>query len=1126
MEQEHLKTNIPELNEPMNILGKWSNFFVNRYRVVYLLILIILVLGTTSYFTLPRELQPEIVLPFGHVLTVYNGAAPEEVENLVTDEIENAVSDIEDIKSLTSYSGFGYSSVFVEFEQGVDIEEKISDIRENLSSIQSKLPDDAETPTVAKYETNNSPILIVNITGDMDLVALKSIAEDIASRLETESDVQEALIVGGLEREISIIVNPNLLFNYGISVDQIQSALSNANINFPGGNVVLDKKEYKLRTVGEFKNISEIENVVLKYNGYTPIRLKDVAIVKDGYKEIDSYSRMSVDLNSDQADTMQSISISVKKKKSADIIKTSGLINDIIKEERGTLYPEDLNVYISGDTAKYVRDQLGAVTNNAVSGLFLVLIVLFLFIGFGESLIVSTVIPLAILTALWLLKISGMTLNTITLFSLVLAVGMLVDNGIVIMENIDRLRYKGLNAKEAAIVGTNQIAPAVFSSMLTTTAAFFPIVLTSGIMGAFIKPIPITVIYALVASFVMAITITPALCAIVLKRHRSEVITENPKFKKFKVLFSVIFIALLALLAFRDDGQIGILSGVFAVIFGAMMLFKQLRGDKKAEEIEFIQTYAKFLHSIISSKAKRRIAIGLTVLAFFLSLALPFTGLLKVNMFSSEDSDRLYIDVKTPVGTTIDITNRMVEDVEKQLLDIPEIESFVANVGITGADSFDMGGNNGTNPTIGRIILDLSWPKDRNRTSMEVAEELRERVKNIPGGEITVTELENGPPQEAPIVVRIMGTDLEALKEVTAHYEQTLKNMNGTRKVSSSVSRGDMELQVIVDKLKASQYGISDIQVAMAVRNAVTGLEATSMRSNQDDIDIVIRTSEAKLNQKTDLNNIYVYSMSGQPIRLSSIASIKEVEGLSSIQHEDLKRRMSVTAELQNGFNASVLTNEFKTLVSDYELPSGISIVYGGEIGDIQDSFTEMFRNMLVAVILVYMILAVQFNSLSQPGIILFTVPMAIIGVMPGLLLTGNQFGFVAFIGIVSLVGIAVNDAIVLVDYINYLRRNGYELYDAVKETGISRFIPVMATTITTAGGILPLSMKEKFFQPLGVALIFGLLTATVLTLIIIPTMYTILEEHKIRKNEKRQRKLLNKTGGNNDVKETTPAAL
>ncbi len=511
-----------------------------------------------------------------------------------------------------------------------------------------------------------------------------------------------------------------------------------------------------------------------------------------------------------------------------------------------------------------------------------------------------------------------------------------------------------------------------------------------------------------------------------------------------------------------------------------------------------------------------------------MSLALPMTGILKVNMFASDDIDRLYIDVKTPVGTTIDITDNIMSEVESRLLDTPEIESFVANVGITGADSFDsFGGGSGGDPTIGRVVIDLTWPKDRDRTSMEIAEVLREKMKGIPGGEVKVTELENGPPQEAPIVVRISGTDLDVLKKVTSDYEKILKDITGTRKVSSSVSRGDMELQIIVDKTKASRYGVNDMQVAMAVRNAVTGLKATSFRNNQDDIDIMIRTADINLTKKSDLKDIYVYSMSGQPIKLDTIASIKEVEGIRAIQHEDLKRRMTLQSELLQGFNATEVTAEFQEAVSKYPLPSNVHITYGGEVESLQDSFTEMFRNMIIAVILVYMILAVQFNSLSQPGIILFTVPMAMIGVMPGLLLTGNEFGFVAFIGIVSLVGIAVNDAIVLVDYINYLRKNGYELYDAVKETGISRFIPVMATTITTAGGILPLSMKEKFFQPLGVALICGLLTATVLTLVIIPTMYTMLEERKIKKEEKRQQKRAKKLGGNDDdTQKTNPATL
>ncbi len=1113
---EDTKNKFEESNEPMNPLGKWSRFFVERFRVVFLIILIISILGISAYINLSRELQPEVTFPFGNVFTMYSGASPEEVETLITDKVEKSLSDLDDVKSITSYSGFGYSNVFVEFEQGVDMEKKIQKIQENVSSIENELPDDAETPHINDFETNNSPILIINITGDMDLVRLKSIAEDISDRLELEKDVKSTLIVGGLEREIDIIVDPNLLYNYGISVNQIKNALSASNINFPGGNIILDKKRYNLRTIGEFKNVDEIGEVILKYNGSTPIKLKDISLIKDGYKEIKSYSRTSMDINTDEAKSQNSISIAVKKKTSADVIKTSSLIHNIIENEKGTLYPDNLSVYISGDTAKYVEDQLGSVTENAISGLFIVLIVLFLFIGFKEAVIVSTVIPLAILSTLLLLKISDMTLNTITLFSIVLAVGMLVDNGIVIMENIDRLRHKGYNSKDASIIGTNQIAPAVFSSMLTTIAAFFPIALTSGIMGAFIKPIPITVIYALVSSFFMAITITPALCAIILKKSKTDNISENPRFKKFKSISSIIFIAILSLLAFRTDGQIGILSAVFAIIFSSMMLFRQIKGNTKPEDIKFIKTYSDKLYNIITSKKKRRIAIGLTFVAFLLSLSLPITGLLKINMFTAGDAERIYIDINTPVGTTLDITNELVTKVETHLLHVPEIKSFTSNVGITGADSFQLDMESSGDPTIARIIVDLKLPEERDRTSQEISSDLQQKLKGIAGGEIQLTGMAGGPPSEPAIQIEIIGKNLDDMAKVTKYYENVLKSFKGTKKISSTLSNGDMELQIVIDKLKAARYGISDIQIAGAVRNAVMGIEATTITKNGDDIKVMIKTSNDKLNKKSDLDNIYVQSMSGQLVPLSNVADISEQEGINSINHEDLKRHMTVSSELNEGYNATEVTNEFKEKVSSYKLPDGIKVSYGGEVQDVKETFTEMFRNMIVAIILVYLILAVQFNSLSQPTIILFTVPMAIIGVMPGLVVTGNAFGFVAFVGVVSLVGIAVNDAIVLVDYINYLRKNGYELYDAVKETGIARFIPVMATTITTAGGILPLSIKEEFFQPLGVALIFGLLTATVLTLVIIPTMYTILEERKINKQQKpsKRLKLLKLLGG------------
>lgn len=1096
---------IPELLLNQNILGKWSAFFINRYRVVFLIILAIIIIGISSYFELPRELNPEIIFPFGNVVTVYNGAAPDEVETLITNKIENKLEDLEEVKSMTSYSNFGYSMVWMEFEQGTDVDGKIEEMRDKLASIETELPEGAETPIIDSIKTNNTPIMVVNISGDYDLIELTDIAEDLKDRLELESDVLEALIIGGIEREIKIVINPQKLAVYGISLDQIKNIIATSNVNFPGGNIVLDDKNYNIRTVGQLENIKQLENLVIVYQDSGPLYLKDIATIIDGYKDTKSYSRLSVNMDSKEPIMKRSISISIKKKEDSDIIRTSSLIHEIIEVERGISYPDDLEVQISGDTAKFVRNSLGAVTSNALSGLFLVLIVLFLFIGFTEAVIVSTVIPLSILLALWMMKLNNMTFNTITLFSLVLAVGMLVDNAIVIMENIDRLRFKGLDAVTAASVGTNQIAPAVSAATLTTLAAFFPILLTPGIMGEYIKSIPLTVMFTLIGSFFVAMTITPAFCSILLKKHRSQIIVEHKNIKTiFKKIFSILFIVILALAAFAEDGKIGLLSIIFAIIFGLMMAAKQFIKQKKFEDGFIIRNYSKILYKIIQKK-KLRWTVVISVFSIFLtSIALPILNILKVEMFAQSDFDRIYIDIETPNGTTIEITDKISKEIEKLMFEYDEIAGFVANIGITGADSFSSISDNAGDPNIGRIILDLIPEENRDITSMDLAAQIRGKLKNITGAKINIVEAENGPPSEAPIAIDIMGEDLSKVEIVASDFEEMLRNIPGTRDVTSTVSEGDPELQIRIDKERAARYGLNDMSIAMSIRNAVNGLKATTYRVNQEEIDVIIKTSESKLNKKTDIERLYFYNSKGQTIEFNQVARLIETKGYTTIVHEEMKRRVKVTSQLKDGIVAADVSKIFDEKIANYNLPKGLTTTQGGEIGDIQETFLDMFINMIIAAILVYLILAVQFNSLSQPFIILFTVPMALIGVMYGLLLMGHNFGFVSFVGVVALVGIAVNDAIVLVDYINYLRKNGYELYDAVRETGITRFIPVMATTITTAGGILPITLKQEFFAPLGYALIFGLTVATVLTLVVVPVMYTMLEEGKLKKERKR----------------------
>lgn len=436
---------IPELSLPKNLFGRWAGFFIERYRIVFLLVLTVLIVGISAYINLPRELQPEVTLPYGMVTTVYTGAAPDEVETLVTNKIEAKLENLDDVKEMSSTSGFGYSTVFLEFEQGVDIDDKISEMREELSGIDAELPEEADSPVVDSLKTNNSPIMVINVAGDTDLIALTRIAEDIQDRLEQENEVLEALVIGGVEREIRIEVDPQKLAAYQLSMDAIRNAIAGSNINFPGGSLVLDEKNFNLRTVGQLTDPSELETVALTTAGGGTLYLRDVARITDGYKDEISYSRMSAG-DDGQRSMKRSVAISVKKKETADIIRTSDKIHGILTAEKGVLYPETVSLDVSGDTAEYVRDQLGAVINNSLSGLCLVMVVLFLFIGFGEAAVVSIVIPLSLLITLWVMKLMGLTLNTITLFSLILAVGMLVDNGIVIMENIDRLRFHGVSA--------------------------------------------------------------------------------------------------------------------------------------------------------------------------------------------------------------------------------------------------------------------------------------------------------------------------------------------------------------------------------------------------------------------------------------------------------------------------------------------------------------------------------------------------------------------------------------------------------------------------------------------------------------------------------------------------------
>ncbi|PAB59879.1 efflux RND transporter permease subunit [Anaeromicrobium sediminis] len=1090
-------SNKNEINDKINILGQISNFFVERYRVVYLILIGLLLLGGTAYIGLPRERAPEIELPYVNIMTTYVGASPNEIENLITDEIETKINGLEDIKEITSTSQNSVSSITIEYEIGTDVDKKIQDINNEISKMKSELPEDSDDPIVRKYDIGKSPIMKLNISGDYDLVTLKNIAEDIKDEIEKIDGIQEVDLTGGLDREIHIYIDEGKLKTYNLTTGDIKNAISSSNVDFPGGDIELDDTNYNIRTVGSFEEIEEIENTVIMTKDNVPVKLKDVAEVKDTFEDVESYAQMFERGMSDENETTNTIKLSVKREDDGDIIGPCNEIIALIEGGKGILYPSDVFVSVANNQAVDVQDSLNDVVSNAVSGLLVVIIVLFLFIGLRESIIVSFVIPLSLLCSFILMKNTDMTFNGVSVLALILALGMLVDNAIVIMENIDRIRDEGYDVKTASKVATNQVAPAVMASTLTTMAAFLPMAMMGGIMGQFMKVIPIVVMFSIGSSFIVSLVITPVLCSKLLSKYKKDEKKVSPKIKKLNNILAVVFVFILSMYAFSIDGKIAIITVVLAIIFAGAMFIKRfkMKENTSHEDMAVIKKYSKFMDSVLSSKKKRILVLACAFGVFVASLSTIPMGLLKIKLLPDTDSTTFTIKIETPPGYLLEETGEVVKTVEDLLYKYEEVDNFVSSL---GSDS-----------NKAEIDVNLVESDERERTSNEIAAQVRNEIIDIPGAKITIEKQQNGPPTGKPISIELRGDDLDSIEKVASDFKNIVENIKGTQEVFTTLEGGRPELQIEVNKEKAATLGLSVTDVSMQIRNTIQGIKVSELKQNNEETDILIKNYKDEFKTLRDLEKIYITSNKGEKVPFTTVASIKEDIGLSKIEHDDLDRIVTVEGEVE-GITSGEVIRQFKKEITDYPLPKGVTVSYGGETQETQESFTELAIDLVIAVLLVFIILAVQFNSLSQPLVILASVPLAVIGVMMGLIITNNNFGMYGFMGLVSLVGIAVNDAIVLVDYTNYLRNSGHSLVDAIREAGKTRFMPVFATSITTIGGILPLAIKNAEYGEMGYALIFGLVASTVLTLVIIPIVYSLLEEFKLYRSNKKKGRVEN----------------
>ncbi|SEM88290.1 hydrophobic/amphiphilic exporter-1, HAE1 family [Candidatus Frackibacter sp. WG12] len=1021
---------------------KLSDFSVYRPVTTVMLILIIVFLGGIAFTRLSVDLFPDMTIPVISVSTQYSGAAPEEIEQSVTRPLEEGLATVDDIDTISSTSREGLSQVTLQFDWGTDMDMAAVDVREQVSLIKRALPDAAEEPIVRKVDLDQIPILILGISSDQrSEIELKEYAEEhIKNKLERIPGLASASIVSGENRQINVNIDRQKLEGYNLSINQVTSALRQQNINLPGGEITERPTEYLLRTEGQFEDIEDIKNVIIAMRQQKPIKVKDVAEVEDGYADRNVYVRLNGETTVGAMVTKQSGANTV------EVINRAKKELEKIKKE----LPSDINIKISRDQSEFIKKSINTVQENVILGGLFAVIVLFLFLrSFRSTFIISMAIPITIIAAFGLMYYSGYTLNLMTLGGLALGVGMLVDNSVVVLENIFRhLRQEGAGPIQAAKKGSSEVGTAVFASTMTTLAVFVPISFIEGIAKELFGPFSMTIAFALLASFIIAVTFVPMASAKLLSYNSAETSQKETE----------------------EEGM-------------------AVRAANKVLNI--------YRNMLDWSLSHRKTVITLTVILFVASLALfPLIG--KEFMPSSE-RNAFRIMLELPVGTDLNTTNQEAKKIEEVIAQVPEVKVAFSLVG----DSGGRGSTSGSNEVM--FMVRLTDKEERERSTSEIQEAIRSKLPLIAGAEIRFAEASmlGGGGGGSPLQIKIFGDNLDRLEMLAKQVKEEAKQVKDTRDVYSSVDVGKPEINLDIDRKRAADLGLGINQIGKTIESYVNGRTATQYHgtTDGDTIDIEVRLAQEDRTNMEQLSLMKIMNSKGQFISLDSVAKIVKTEGPTSINREDQERYVSVYSDLKGNDLGSVVASIRDRVESNIELPNNYRIEYSGENEDMKETFKNLSMALIVAIILVYMVLASQFESLLHPFIVMLTLPLTLIGVLTALFLTGETLSATSMIGIIMLAGIVVNNAIVLVDYINILRSRGLNRREAILEAGPVRLRPVLMTVFTTILGLIPVAAGwgsgSEGMAPMGIAVIGGLTTATFLTLLVIPTLYLTLERVK-----------------------------
>lgn len=1018
------------------------DLFIDNAAFTYLVIAAIAIGGLFSVITLPKEASPEVKVPIGIVTTVYPGASARDVERLITDKVEAKIASLDELDTYSSVSREGLSSITVQFEASADLDDRIRALRDAVAEAEPELPDEVERPVVQQVSFSDVPIVSFSITASVPEAELKAMAERFQEELEKISGVSDVLVAGDRESKVIVTADKRRLDQYGVSVTELMSALSVASLSSPIGAIETDEVRYVVRLDTEVKDPQAIASIPLRAVAGAPLYLRDVADVQFTLEEPQTYSRVSQEGSPSGA----AVTLSVFKKTGGDITRIVDESKAAVEEIRSQEFPES-EVITVFDNAKEIRKSISDLSGNGLQTVAMILLLLLVFLGWREALLAGITVPLTFLFGFIGLSAVGSTVNFLSLFSLILALGVVVDTGIVVVEGMHEEVKKGTQPKEAAKRVVREFQWPIISGTMTTVVAFFPMMFMSGIMGEFVKHIPITVNITLLGSLITGLALVPVVASKLLKAK--DVADATPTIKHMYI-------------------------------------------DPYLNRLQ--AWYGKTIRAFLQSKRQKRRMTWFLIIGFVFSLALPATGILKATLFPENNADFFWIDIEAPIGTTLDATDRVARQVEEALYQDSRIESFYVNVGAGNSQSGSAAGNSAN---LASFTVNLKTEREEQTT--DIINEYRSTLSSITEAEIVVSQAESGPPAGAPVAITFKGPELDVLETIVRDAQEILEDIEGAIDVGSSIDESVFEFVLTIDREKAAASGFTPFQIAQTLRTTVQGTKAATLRYEGDDVDVQVRqqlnpaatTPEERLVTTIDeILQLSLRTADGRDVPLSSFVTARPMPGTSAISHEDGDRVATATANVSGRATVDIFADFEKRAAEELVIPGSYTMKLGGEQEDIQQTFTDMIRALFTGMFLIAAVLLLQFGSLRQVSFIMLSLPMALIAVLPGLAIMGQTLSFPSFIGIIALSGVVVNDAIMLMDKINRNRQSGMVLDEAIADAGQSRLQPILLTTVTTVAGILPLTLSDPIWGPLGFAIIFGLSFATVLTLCVIPMLY------------------------------------